>query len=79
MPFVKFQFIQVSACQPVFYLCLRMCLESVLTKTVLRQVAVLVFYLCLRQKIVPQIQIQFLLNTLAPIQYLFFLKTENHD
>ena len=62
---------------PVFYLCLRTCLETVSAKTVLRRLrslALSVFYLCLRQKIVLQIQIQVLVNTVAPIKYLIFLK-----
>ena len=43
----------------------------------LRSLAVSVFYLCLRQKIVLQIQIQVLVSRLAPITflYLIFLKT----
>ena len=63
---------------PVFYLCLRMCLETVLAKTVLRHVLDrwrCRFSICLRQTIVLQIQIQVLVNTLAPTKYLFFLKT----
>ena len=45
------------------------------SETGLRSLAVLVFYLCLRQKIVLQIQVQVLVNTLAPIKCLIFLKT----
>ena len=51
---------------PVFYLCLRTCLETVLAKTVLRHVWDrwrCWFSVCLRQKIVLQIQIQVLVNT----------------
>ena len=58
---------------PVFYLCLRTCLETVLAKTVLRHVLDrwrCRFSICLRQKIVLQIRIQVLVNTLAPIKYL---------
>ena len=53
---------------------LRNCLSQDSSETGLRSLAVSVFYLCLRQKIVLQIQIQVLVNTLAPIKYLIFLK-----
>ena len=43
------------------------------SETGLRSLAGSVFYLCLRQKIV--LQIQMLVNTLASIKYLIFLKT----
>ena len=54
---------------------LRNCLSQDRSETGLRSLAVSVFYLCLKQKIVLQIQIQVLVNTLAPIEYLIFLKT----
>ena len=54
---------------------LRNCLSQDRSDTCLRSLAVSVFYLCLRQKIVLQIQIQVFVNTLAPIKYLIFLKT----
>ena len=63
---------------PVFYLCLRTCLETVLAKTVLRQVSDrwrCRFSICLRQKTVLQIQTHVLVDTLAPIKYLICLKT----
>ena len=53
---------------------LRNCLSQDSSETGLRSLVVSVFYLCLRQKIVLQIQIQVLVNTLSPIKYLFFLK-----
>ena len=52
---------------------LRNCLSQDLSETGLRSLAGSVFYLYLRQKIVLQIQI--LVNTLAPIKYSIFLKT----
>ena len=59
----------------VLFLCLRTCLETVLAKTVLRQVLGrwrCRFSLCLRQKIVLQIQMQVLIYTLAPVNFFFF-------
>ena len=53
---------------------LRNCLSQDSSETGLRSLVVSVFYICLRQKIVLQIQIQVLVNTLAPIKYLIFLK-----
>ena len=53
---------------------LRNCLSQDSSETGLRSLVVSVFYLCLRQKIVLQIQIQVLVNTLSPIKYLIFLK-----
>ena len=54
---------------------LRNCLSQDRSETGLRSLAVSVFYLCLRQKIFLQIQIQVLVNTLAPIKCLIFLIT----
>ena len=50
---------------------LRNCLRQDCSETGLRLRAVSVSYLCLRQKVVLQIQIQVLDNTKAPIKYLF--------
>ena len=54
---------------------LRNCLSQDCSETCLRSLSLSVFYLRLRQKIVLQIQIQALVNTVAPIKYLIFLKT----
>ena len=51
---------------------LRNCLGQDRSETCLRSLAVSVFYHCLRQKIVLQIQIQVLVNTLAPTKYFFW-------
>ena len=60
---------------PVFYLSwnvLRNCLSQDSSETGLRSLAVSVFYLCLGQKIVLQIQILF--NTWPPKKYLIVLR-----
>ena len=57
----------------LFWNVLRNCLSQGRSETGLRSLAVSVFYLCLRQKIVLQVQV--LVNTQAPIEYSIFLKT----